>query len=375
MNTEQEGIGLTDSELSQEYAEVAARLRQILVWSVVICALGCGALLSIRGPIQLQGKIEDWATLTVAIVFQAAPFLILGVALSAAIAIFVPDRAFRQLRRLPRAALIPSLAGAGAIVPGCECSSVPLSKSLIERGVPPAAAFSFMLASPTINPIVLTATAVAFPSNPNMVWARLGAGLLAACLVGMIWSRFSVGNRPVSPQSKFSSQGRHRRGRLNHRHSHRDSCNHDHRHGLPGETSNIAGREKWRAVCEHIIAEFASAGGFLVGGAMVAALLKVLIPIGFIEAMETNLILACFLMAALAILMSVCSEADAFIAASFSMISPVAQLVFLVVGPMVDLKLIAMHYGAWGTRFVVVFAPLTVACAMLSSAFLGQLLF
>ena len=36
---------------------------------------------------------------------------------------------------------------------------------------------AFLLAAPAINPIVLTATAVAFPGNPEMVVARGVAGL------------------------------------------------------------------------------------------------------------------------------------------------------------------------------------------------------
>lgn len=352
MSTKHQHFSVSERD---SFAEIRARLWQIAVWSIVVCLLGCGVLLSIGAPVHLQGRVEAWATLTVAIVFQAAPFLVLGVTLSAGIALFVPETAFLRLRRLPRVALIPGLAGAGALVPGCECSSVPVAKSLINRGVPPAAALSFMLASPTINPIVLVATAVAFPAAPQMVWARLGAGLFAACLVGALWQLLSHTSRGQS--AKHGLQDKHS--------GHQPAdCHH---HG------NEAGG-RWRGFCEHVTREFASAGGFLVIGAMIAALLKVVIPASVTQAMENNLVLACIFMAALAIVMSVCSEADAFIAASFSMISPVALLVFLVVGPMVDLKLIAMHYGAWGARFVAVFAPLTVVCALLSAVMVGTVL-
>ena len=57
--------------------------------------------------------------------------------------------------------------------------------------------------------------------------------------------------------------------------------------------------------------------------------------------------------------MAICSEADAFIAASLTQFSMTARLAFMVVGPMVDVKLIALQTGTFGGRFAVRFAPLT----------------
>ena len=59
--------------------------------------------------------------------------------------------------------------------------------SLIEQGVTPAAALAFLLAAPAINPIVLTATAVAFPNSPEMVVARGAASLVVAIAMGWLW--------------------------------------------------------------------------------------------------------------------------------------------------------------------------------------------
>jgi hypothetical protein len=70
----------------------------------------------------------------VAVLVQALPFLVLGVALSAAIAVFVPASFFA--RALPaRASLAVPVAGvAGAVLPGCECASVPVAGALVRRG-------------------------------------------------------------------------------------------------------------------------------------------------------------------------------------------------------------------------------------------------
>ena len=67
----------------------------------------------------------------------------------------------------------------------------------------------------------------------------------------------------------------------------------------------------------------------------------------------------------------ICSEADAFVAASLTQFSLGARLTFLVVGPMVDVKLIALQAGTFGRAFAVRFAPLTFVVAVISSVLIG----
>ena len=80
---------------------------------------------------------------------------------------------------------------------------------------------------------------------------------------------------------------------------------------------------------------------------------------------------AALALAGLAVAMAICSEADAFVAASLTQFSLSARLTFLVVGPMVDVKLIALQVGTFGRRFAMRFAPLTFAIAVISSAVVG----
>ncbi len=77
-------------------------------------------------------------------------------------------------------------------------------------------------------------------------------------------------------------------------------------------------------------------------------------------------------LAGLAVVMAICSEADAFVAASLTQFSLTARLAFMVVGPMVDVKLIALQVGTFGRGFALRFAPLTLAVAMVSSAVVGR---
>ena len=137
--------------------------------------------------ITLHARIEAWATIVIALIVQAIPFLVLGILVSSVLSAFVPASVYQ---RFPRGVFgVPVAALAGMAIPACECASVPVGQSLMRRGVAPSHALVFLLASPAINPVVLVATAVAFNGNPMMVWARFAASLAAACVVGWVWMR------------------------------------------------------------------------------------------------------------------------------------------------------------------------------------------
>ena len=120
--------------------------------------------------------------------------------------------------------------------------------------------------------------------------------------------------------------------------------------------------------------DLAQAGGFLVLGATLVATFQTLVPPKFMQSLGGSGVFAVLVLALFAIVASVCSEADAFVAASLVQFSLTARLVFLVVGPMIDMKLLAMQAGAFGKRFAVAFAPLTLACAVASAVLVGWLL-
>ncbi|WP_436971009.1 permease [Micromonospora coxensis] len=284
-------------------------------------------------------SLATWTTVFVSVMVQAVPFLVFGVLLSAAIAVFVP-RSF-WARALPRhpALAVPVASAAGVVLPGCECGSVPIAGSLIRRGVTPAAALAFLLAAPAINPIVLTATAVAFPANPEMVVGRAVASLVVAMVMGWLWLRLGRADWIRLPRR-------------------------------PDLDDTSRGKAFWSAVRHDVV----HAGGFLVIGAMAAASINVLVPERWLQALADQPLLAILALAVLAVLLSICSEADAFVAASLSQFSLTARLAFLVVGPMVDLKLIAMQTGIFGRGFAARFAPTTFVVAVLVAAVTGMVL-
>lgn len=310
--------------------------------SSVVLVTALLLLVMVQGPMRralAAPVMQSWMTVFVAVVLQALPFLVLGVLLSAALAVFVPPSFFA--RALPgRPALAVPVAGlAGAVLPGCECASVPVAGALVRRGVTPAAAIAFLLSAPAINPVVLTATAVAFPRRPDMVLGRLVASLLVACAMGWLWQRLG--------RTEWLRPPAHAR--------------HD-------------GQSKGAAFWDSVRHDVMHAGGFLVLGAMAAATLKAVAPEGWLRTAAGNPLAAVTALAVLAVLLSICSEADAFVAASLTQFSLTAKLVFLVVGPMIDLKLFAMQAGTFGRGFALRFAPATFVLAIVVAVLTGAVL-
>lgn len=316
---------------------VAGRSRQSIGLWLVAGAVVLAALFRplLRGLLD-QPAIANWATVFVAITLQAVPFLALGVTVSAAIAAYVPPTLLPRLLPTRPQAAVPVAALAGAVLPGCECGSVPIARRLIERGAAPPAALAFLLAAPAINPVVLVATAVAFPGRPEMVAARFAASLLASVMVGWCWLRIGRTDLLLGRRRLHEHEG-----------------------------------TRYEVLLSAAAHDFLSATGFLIIGAAAAATLQTVVPRALLDNLAGFGPAGLLVLGLLAVLMAICSEADAFVAASLKQFSPSAQLAFMVVGPMVDLKLVALQAGTFGRAFAVRFAPLTFAAAVGSAALVG----
>src|SRR5258705_9996598 len=160
---------------------------EVLLASLIALAISGGAMSSfLAGSADVGGA----AAVFCGVFVQALPFLVLGVVVSGLIAAFVSaEKLARWLPRRPVVAV--AIAGVGgAALPGCECGSVPVARRLFGEGVSGAAALTFMLSAPAINPVVLVATAVAFPGQPGMVLGRCVASLVTAVTMGLLWLRW-----------------------------------------------------------------------------------------------------------------------------------------------------------------------------------------
>ncbi|MGI5456383.1 permease [Streptomyces sp. CA-249302] len=319
---------------------------RLVVRALVYAVVGGTALLAIATVVSVLGPmlaldlytppVAAWWTVFTAIAVQGVPFLLLGTVVSAAIGAFVPERVFSRLLPRSPALAVPVAGAAGVVLPGCECASVPVAGSLMRRGVAPAAALAFLLSAPAINPVVLVATSIAFPGQPKMVLARLVASLATAVVMGWLWARFGRDEWLRPPQRNAPAAA--------------------------------TGLRAFGAGLQH---DFLHAGGFLVLGAAAAATFNLVVPRSVLDVFTGSAWLSVLLLAVLAVVLCVCSEADAFVAASLSGFPPTARLAFMVIGPMVDLKLIALQTGTFGRSFAVRFSSATWAVALTSSVLVG----
>jgi uncharacterized protein len=260
-------------------------------------------------------------TIFISILIEALPFILLGVLISGIIQIFVTEEMMARIIPKNKILAVFSAAFIGALFPACECGIVPITRRLMAKGVPLYAAIPFMLTGPVINPIVLFSTYIAFGNNWDMVVYRGGIALLVALIVGGL----------LSIQFKDSQLKN-------------DVADHVHRKSLKG---------KFIGMLKHSIDELFSVGKFLILGAFVAAFIQTTVKTSTLLDIGQGPLSSNLVMMGLAYVLSLCSEADAFVAASFrSTFSTGSLVAFLVFGPMLDIKNTLMLLGTFKAKFV-----------------------
>lgn len=274
------------------------------------------------------------------IVLEAVPFMLLGTLFGGIIEVFVPialiDRFFGRGNKRS----IFFAGGLGLLFPTCECAIVPIVRRLILKGISIPAAICFMLSGPIVNVIVAWSTAVAYTYNWKMVALRMGSGYVVAVLIGLLFTRYSKPEKLILENvAKLSFR----------------SC------GCSDETFHTS--SIWRKLLHaagHARDDFLQVGKYLIIGAFIAAFIRTATPVADFANFSESPAVLIFIMMVMAVIMNLCSEADAFIAASFRWLIPgSAQLGFLVLGPMLDLKLMMMYLSVFRKRTILLLSVLT----------------
>jgi uncharacterized membrane protein YraQ (UPF0718 family) len=267
-------------------------------------------------------------------------------------------------------------AAAGIVFPVCECAIVPVVRRLIDKGLPFSAAIAYLLGGPIVNPIVAASTALAYAFDWRIVVLRLCLGYGLAVVIGILMGRLFTGtgaikdNNVAPKNSTLSCVGHHHP---------LESAHYEERSGTAetfnatangtGNTTacgcgcNHATLDSWvdkvGVAFTHAMDDFLAVGHYLVIGAFIAALAQVYISRSSFLSLTAAPVLSVVLMMTLAILLNLCSEGDAFIAASFRGLMPIpAQMAFLLTGPMFDLKLLLMYQSVFKPRAIAVLAAL-----------------
>jgi len=304
-----------------------------------------------------------FATAATSIVLEAAPFLLLGSLVGALIEVLVPEETL--LRYIPRSAGGQVAAGvlAGLVLPTCECGIVPVARRLLLKNVPPRAAIPYMMAAPVVNPVVIGSTLFAFQGDLKVAGLRLLLVLIPAVVLGLVLEDATpamvLRQRPADLRQFSEAE---------------DAAAHDHTHDHGpgcGCGCHSGHKNKWLAVLFHTASEFLSMGRFLVFGGVVAAAFKTFLPPDVLAVFAGNAWLAVAGLMLLAVLLSVCSEADAFVAASFGTFPTMAKVAFMALGPMVDLKLIPLFFAVFNRRMALALVLVPVVSIYAASLILA----
>ena len=273
----------------------------------------------------LPTRAQDGLTLALSVLIESLPFVILGVVLSIIVQVWVPPGAIeRWMPRAPwaRRAVLSLL---GMFIPVCECGNVPFARGLLMRGFGVSDTLTFLVAAPIVNPIVIISTHAAFGFSDGILVARLIGGFLVANLLGWLYSRHPDPDKLLT--ERFL------------------------------ETCEIVVQERGgrgRRTLAQLVVELRSVMPALIIGSLIAGAVQVLIPRSALLAIGSDPALSIAAMMLLAIVVSLCSNVDAFFALSFaSTFTPGSLVAFLVVGPIIDLKMMALLRTTFSTRVLV----------------------
>jgi uncharacterized membrane protein YraQ (UPF0718 family) len=292
-------------------------------------------------------------TIFISMVMEAIPFVLVGVLLSGLIQTFVKEKWITRI--MPKNRFLSTIfgCGIGIFFPSCECGIVPITRRLINKGMPLHAGIAFMLTGPIINPIVLFSTYIAFGNDWKMVGIRAGLAVAVAFTVSVIISLIfrELPFRGYETQVAASLE-----------------------QGIEPLTTRIPLGSRIYEVIVHAVEEFFSVGKYLVLGALIAACMQTFVPTSYLLHLGGNPITSSLVMIALAFVISLCSEADAFIAASFKSTFTVGSLsAFVVFGPMIDIKNTLMLLGTYRGKFVGVLIGLVTFFTLAGSLIVGRL--
>jgi uncharacterized protein len=355
----------------------------------------------------LTNQLNNAFTLFLSLLVEAIPFLLLGVLFSGLLLGFVDER--KLIARIPRNPLLGALAGSlvGFLFPVCECGNVPVARRLLMQGVPAPVAIGFLLAAPTINPVVIWATWIAFRDQPEIVVLRVVFSLVIATIIGWVFStqkdlrpllQPSVARAIPVPKPELSEKDLLKAETPSLLQSGTFML------GMPGGAVPIesllqndwktlqtaktekslkpssmfhrVSKERLRLLLDSIVQELRELGGVLVIGSAIAAIIQVGTPRELILNLGQGPVSSILAMLLLAALVSICSTVDAFFALSFAAtFTSGSLLAFLVFGPMFDLKGIGLMLSIFKGRAIiylmVLAAQLTFLMTLAVNLYLG----
>ncbi|MDR1568684.1 MAG: permease [Streptococcaceae bacterium] len=295
----------------------------------------------------LPDKVLQCGAIFTSIIIEALPFVLFGCLISGFLQIFLTPEKVRRI--VPKNKFLSVLFGCilGLFFPSCECGIVPIVHRLLEKKVPNQTAIAFLMTAPIINPVVVFSTYIAFGNSLKFALLRI-SGALFVSLIFCTYLAFFHSKTILKQLEELPD-------------------NHVHHHVSQLKFS----KKLWESLV-HAVDEFFDTGRFLIFGALLASLMQVYIPTRFISTLATNKLSAILVLLLFAFVLSLCSEADAFIGSSLLSLFGTAPIVaFLIFGPMVDIKNILMMNRFFKRKFTLQFVGATLVLTTIFALFIG----
>jgi uncharacterized protein len=295
--------------------------------------------------------VYDFVLTFVSIIWEAFPFVVLGAIIAGILEEVVPQQAIAKI--IPTNPFLAVCIGGvlGLAFPMCECGIIPVMRRLLRKGLPLGTCVAYMLAGPIINVIVISSTAVAFGPHgigTEMVSIRVGlAFIVAVVTASVVQVQYrKYGNSLLTPlAAPQPAKAAPSPDVLDQPQLHPSELRAGESRPLLKRVANIS---------ETSLHDFIDIMVFLTIGSCLAALVKIFVlsPDAVQSLSEGYPAMTILGMMVLAAVLCLCSEVDAFVAASFTTLHPSGKLAFLVLGPMFDLKLLLMYTRVFRRRLI-----------------------
>jgi len=300
----------------------------------------------------LPSRLNDFSVVFVSIILQSLPFLLVGVFASAFVQQYLSEGVLTRWLPRQRLPLVLVSSVFGFLAPVCDCGVIPLARRLRAKGVPLYAATTFILAAPVVNPVVLVSTAFAFQGNWTIVALRLGMTLSVAITVGVLASL-------LPPVASGAKQGTTPLAGV----------------GAEAVSSNQGPISRARELVAHATSEYFDVLFFIILGALFTAAAQAIVPRGDLVALGGTRVASVLVLMPVATLLSICSEADAFVARAFAAnFSLGSVLAFMTIGQIVDLRNAFLLFQTLGRRMVFLIVVVSYALVFVEGVLITGIL-
>lgn len=281
------------------------------------------------------------------IVIEALPFILIGAVLASFMQVYISNNIFNKI--ISKNKLLGSIQAGiiGVFLPVCECATVPITKGLLNKKVPLNVAITYMLAAPIVNPLVILSTYYAFDGNIKVVLLRVGVGFFIAVIAGLLMLCLSGENNIFIDNGEGELQGK---------------C-------LCGCSEIDDNSSKPIRLLKHTSLEFYEIGKYFIVGATLTSIFQTFVPRDIIFYFENSAVLSIIILMAFSFLISLCSEADAFVASTFMNRFSLGSITgFLIIGPMIDIKNTIMLFSIFKKSFVIKLLFVVFSLCFITSA-------